>query len=309
MNLKSLDLNLLVVFDRLMEARSVTAAARLLGLTQSSVSSALGRLRIVVKDRLLERHGNAMVPTHTALAIWPDIRMAITAIHETLSRLDAFDPSHHAGTFQIGMDEYTHVVLGNALLTSLRNGAPHAGIQVLPIRVPDAVDSLNAGTMDMAIGASWTTLAGLRVDRLFGDEFAGLVDIKHPTIGPSPSLEGYLSVPHLLVSSIGQVPGNVDAVLTRKGLRRRIGMTVPYLLAAPQLLAGSDMIFNTGRRLAQTFAGWYPVIPVVLPVRVPGFTVAMVWHPRNSESQAHSWLRRQVLEAARSVRRPQDVIV
>lgn len=296
MNLRSLDLNLLIAFDRLMHTRSVTATARALDLTQSSVSAALNRLRAVTGDRLLERQGNAMVPTRTALAIWPELRTAIGLIEASLARLDSFDP-RTAAKIRVGCDEYTFIVLGQALLRSIRHEAPLGAIEVLPMRAPDAEDALNEGTVDIALGASWTAMLGLRVDRLFDEQFTCVVDVDHPTIHAAPTLDLYLSVPHLLVSSIGRVPGNVDDVLIRKGLQRRIGATVPYLLAAPQLLAGSDMIFNTGRRFAERIAAWYPVKLVEPPIRIPGFSIAMIWHPRNAESAAHRWLRNQMLAA------------
>jgi DNA-binding transcriptional LysR family regulator len=84
MNLRSLDLNLLVVFDQLMETRSVTGTAQMLGLTQSTVSTVLDRLRAATKERLLERQGNKMVPTHAALAIWPEIRAALYSIETAI---------------------------------------------------------------------------------------------------------------------------------------------------------------------------------------------------------------------------------
>ena len=96
--------------------------------------------------------------------------------------------------------------------------------------------------------------------------------------------------------------GNVDSALVRIGRRRRIGVTVPYLLAAPRLLNGSDMIFNTGRRLAKLFSAWYQARVVEPPIPIPGFTVAMVWHPRNSQSCQHCWLRDQVLAIGRRMR-------
>src|SRR5262245_32848383 len=182
MNLRALDLNLLVVFDRLMQTRSVTATARVLDLTQSSVSAALNRLRTATGDRLPERQGNTMVPTRTALAIWPELRTAIGLVEASLARLDSFDPQT-AARIRIGCDEYTFIVLGEALLRSIRKAAPRIGIEVLPMRAPDAEDALNEGTVDIALGASWTPMLGLRVDRLFADQFTCVVDHDHPTIG------------------------------------------------------------------------------------------------------------------------------
>ena len=79
-------------------------------------------------------------------------------------------------------------------------------------------------------------------------------------------------------------------------------MTVPYLLAAARLLAGSDMIFNTGRRLAEQFSAWYRTRLVEPPIPIPGFTTVMVWHPRNAESRQHRWLRDQVMVTSRRLK-------
>ena len=137
---------------------------------------------------------------------------------------------------------------------------------------------------------------------MFKEEFTCLVDMGHPEIRKSPTLDTYLAFPHLLVSTVGEVAGNVDSALVRIGRQRRIGVTVPYLLAAPRLLTGSDMIFNTGRRLAKLFSAWYQARVVEPPIPIPGFTVAMVWHPRNSQSRQHQWLRDQVQAIGRRMR-------
>ena len=297
-----LDLNLLRVFDRLMQTRSVTGAARQLGLTQSTVSAALNRLRETTGDRLLERLGNSMVPTRTATAIWPDIRAAIRMIEESLAQLESFEPIRATGTVRIGFDEYAFIVLGQALLQAFRNAAPQIHVEILPVTLPSSENALNAGTIDMAIGASWTAFPGLKVEPVFKEEFTCLVDMGHPEIRKSPTLDTYLAFPHLLVSTVGEVAGNVDSALVRIGRQRRIGVTVPYLLAAPRLLTGSDMIFNTGRRLAKLFSAWYQARVVEPPIPIPGFTVAMVWHPRNSQSRQHQWLRDQVLAIGRRMR-------
>ena len=294
MELKSLDLNLLIVFDQLMEIRSVTGAARVLGVTQSTVSTALNRLRAALGERLLERQGNAMVPTRSALAIWPDIRASLRSIEANLNSLRAFDPARQATRLRLGLDEYSFTVLGSRLFQSIRKAAPHSQVEFLPVGPPEATDALGEGTLDLAVGAKWTPLPGLRVEPLFAEEFVALIDAKHPTIHSEPTLEQYLAVDHLLVSSVGEAAGNVDSALVKVGRQRQIGVTVAHLLAAPQLLVGSDMIFHAGRRLAERFTAWYPIRAVSPPIAIPGFAVAMVWHPRNTSSQAHEWLRAEV---------------
>ena len=90
-----------------------------------------------------------------------------------------------------------------------------------------------------------------------------------------------------------------DGALVRIGRHRRVAATTPYLLAAPQMIVGTTMILHAGRRLAERFADWYPVKVLEPPLAIAGFAIAMVCHPRNTESAAHCWLRQQLLNVAR----------
>lgn len=300
MDIRQIDLNLLLVFDRLMETRSVTGTAQAMGARQSSVSAALNRLRALTGDRLLERAGNRMIPTQTALLIWPDIRAALASIETGLGRISLFDPATGTATFRIGFDEYSAIVVGAALAAAVRPVAPQCRIEMLPIPPPSADIELSQSRLDVSVGASWAPIPGVQIEHLFAEEFVCLVDRRHPCAAGGLTLDDYLSFPHLLVSSIGRVTGNVDAALTQRGLERRVSMTVPFLLAAPQMILGSDMILNVGRRLAGTFAKWYPVSVLEPPLPIPGFSVAIAWHPRNTGSAAHRWLRGQIAAATAS---------
>ena len=298
MDLRHVDLNLFVVFDRLMETTSVTGAARALEMRQSSVSAALTRLRALTGDRLLERAGNRMIPTKTAELMRPEIRAALESIDRGLGRLEAFDPLTEDTTFRIGLDEYSAIVIGAPLVERIRTAAPRCRIEFHPTPPPMAEEELTLGRVDISVGAAWAPIEGLRIDRLFAEDFVCLVDRSHASAASGLDLDGYLLFPHLLVSSIGRVAGNVDAALATRGLERRVGVTIPFLLAAPQVILGSDMILNVGRRLAGRLADWYPVAVLEPPLAIPGFSVAMAWHPRNTGSGAHQWLRDQVAAAA-----------
>lgn len=104
---RTLDLNLLRVFDVLMQERHVSRAADRLRLTQSSTSNALDRLRKALNDQVLERQGNCMVPTHAALDLWPHVQAALQALETGLNGLEAFSPAEHRQQFRIGVDEYS----------------------------------------------------------------------------------------------------------------------------------------------------------------------------------------------------------
>ena len=299
MNLRDFDLNLLVVFDQLMTTTSITESARRLRLTQSSVSAALNRLRDQLGDRLLERHGNSMVPTRTALSMWPDLQKALAAAERSLQQSSRFDPAEQTAPLHLGFDEYSLAVFGGHLMARFRTSAPNTRIEILPASPQRDEDSLANGTLDIIVGALWKPLPDYRMAILANEEFSCLIDAAHPTVREEFDLATYLALPHLLVSTVGHVTGNVDNALARDNLQRQVTATTPYLLAAPLILIGSPMILHVGKRLAKRFSDFYPLRQLPPPLPIPGFSIAMVWHPRNTESAAHQWLREQVLDVVR----------
>ena len=294
---RTLDLNLLRVFDRLMQERHVSRAADRLGLTQSSTSNALDRLRQALGDRVLERQGNTMVPTRVAHDLWPHVQEALRALEIGLNELEHFDPAEHRQQFQIGVDEYSLHLWGDPILRAVRGQAPHVQLAFHPASFQADEEALLTGALDLIIGPIWQASPGLERRQLSREGFAGLVAADHPisrTGTGGPTLGDYLRFPHILVSARGIVAGNVDAGLAAGGQTRQIVCAVPYYANAPEFLAGSDAILNLGRRLARKMATLHGLHKFDLPLDVPEFEIAMLWNRRNTPSQAHGWLRRLI---------------
>lgn len=299
---EELDLNLLKVFDVLMEERSVSRAARRLGIAQSSTSNALERLRGALEDRVLERVGNSMVPTRTALELWPHVQAALGQILTGLNALSDFDPTGLSETVSIGMDEYSLSLLGPAIEARLSAAAPRIRIAFFPSTPQENEEDLFAGRLDLVVGPAWRPIPGLERTMLMHETFIALVDKNHPILAgqndSAVSVEDYVRYPHILVSSRGFVPGNVDAGLGRLERRRRVAMTTPYYASAPRFVCGTDLILNMGRRLAEKLAETVGLRTFELPVAVPGFDISMLWHPRNNPAKAHKWLRNEIQAVA-----------
>lgn len=299
-----IDLNLLRVFDALMRHRSVTAAARELGLTQSSTSNALDRLRRALDDRLLERQGNRMVPTRRAMDIWPALSEGLSHLRDGLAAAQHFDPVQAMGRFRIGLHDYAMAVLGPALIADLRAAAPQMDVDLLAVGSAAEDEMLHDGRLDLILRSVWLTGPGLESQLLIREGFTGLIAVGHPLAGLGPvALDDYLAWPHVLVSSRGAVPGNVDAALAPQGLRRRIGCSVPTFEAAARIVACTDMILATGTALAPQLAATHGLTRFDLPLDVPGFDLAMLWSRRSGKAPAHLWLRARVAGIAAALGR------
>ena len=167
-NFRTLDLNLLRVFDEVMAERSLTRAARNLSLTQPAVSNALRRLRDALGDELVSRDGQGMAPTPRALALWPTVRQALSQLQTSVSP-SSFEPATANTTFVLAMADATAAELMPGLVDILEQQAPGVAMRVVPLSTRDPRGLLSDGKADLAVGHFQSVLAD-RVVRAQGDE-------------------------------------------------------------------------------------------------------------------------------------------
>ncbi len=295
--LSALDLNLLVVLAALLEERHVTRAARRVGLSQSATSHALSRLRELYRDPLLVRSGRRLDLTPRAVELLPQLTRGLAELGGTLSGARAFEPSTARRSFSVGMADYVQTLLLPPLLRSLATHAPHVDISVSGF--PNAVERLDAGSVDLAVLVGTEFPKGLCHKKLFSDGFTCMVRKGHPAVrGTRLSMARYLGLSHVLVSPSGEGQSYVDAELERRGLARRIALRVSSFLIAPQVVCESDLVSTGPSRLLSRLAARYPIRLFTPPLRLPRFELSLAWHARLDHDAAHAWLRRQLVELA-----------
>lgn len=299
LSMRDFDLNLLRVFDALMRHRGVTAAAAELGLTQSSTSNALDRLRKALSDRILERQGNHMVPTRLALALWPAIAAALDQIDGVFASVSAFDPATASGTFRIGLDAYAMALAAVPLAGIIGRSAPAMRLEILPVAHPEEEQALSLGAIDLFIGSVWQPVPGVLLKTLFVEDFVALVAPGHPLTEAPADLDTFLAHAHILTSPRGSVAGNVDAALALIGRQRRISLTTPNFESSAEAAREGLGIFTCGRRLAEIYAEKLGLVALPLPLEIPGFSVKMEWVRRNDRASDLSWLRDRAAEFLR----------
>lgn len=294
--LSDVNLNLLVALDALLDAGSVTAAAERVGVTQSAMSHALRQLRELLGDPLLVRGAGGLVPTPRAEALRVPIRRALLDLQHALRDPPSFDPATAQRRFMLGAGDYiANVVLPALLERSL--DTPGIDLDVVPFGVPD-VPRLGTGEIDLALAPLVPQAPGLRRAPVFTDGFVCLVRRGHPRVRRRLTLRQLVDLPHVLISPTGSGPSFVDDLLAAQGLRRRIALRIRYFLAAPMVVAGSDLVLTAPRRLGEVFARHFDLELHDPPMDLPSFTVEALWHERFDADPAHVWLRERVRAAA-----------
>jgi DNA-binding transcriptional LysR family regulator len=295
-----LDLNLLRVLDVLLREENVTRAAKRLRLTQPAVSRALARLREALGDPLFVRTRHGVVATPRAKALKEPLAQALGQLGALVEQREVFEPATARGRFVLGMTDLTQAVLLPALMEYLARNAPGVDLTVRPLP-PELERELASGGMDVAIGPPGGDLPDLKRRVLFKESFLCLVREGHPVLAPGAwDLDAYVRLPHLFVTLRERAgEGPVGEVLARKGLSRRLGLVVPTFMAAPAVIARTDLVFTAPARLVRQMGAQHALRTLKPPLPLPSFDMAMLWHASRDDDPAHRWLRGAVVEASR----------
>ena len=298
MDVASVDLNLLVALDALLTERSVTQAGRRIGLSQPAMSAALARLRALFSDPLFVRTQAGMVPTQRALAIASPLQEVLSKVRVVLAA-QAFDPAVAPTAFQIATGDYGELVIVPAIHAALSKRAPRATLRVRPMTDPNAqLGQLGKGSVDLIIAPMHRAGNGVEVADLFSEDFVCVLRRSHPARPSRLTLKAFARLRHLLVSPEGEGVAMVDHVLGKAGLSRVIALRVPHFLAAPNLIATSDMIATLPRRVVASSAMSGRLTVFEPPFEARKFTMVAAWHARRLEEPAVRWFRDLVVEVA-----------
>ena len=299
MNWRTLDLNLLVMFDAAAQARSATRAAVKLNMTQPALSHALARLRSALRDELFVRTPDGMAPTPFAERLAGPVRDALEGLQAALDGAAGFDPATASRRFVAALDNRAALVLAAPIAAAVAAEAPGVGLDLRPSGTLDLADRLDRGELDLALGGITAPAERFSDLRLFENGFAALMRRGHPAAGAGDlDVQTLAAHPHLVLSSTGEETRFVDAELARHGLVRRVALRAP-LLAAAAALAQSEMVAVVGERTARASAAIAPLQVLPLPFVSPRLVTAMLWHRKHDDAPAHRWLRGLVLRVAR----------
>ena len=294
MDLRSFDLNLLVVLHSLIAERSVSNTAKKLHLSQPATSAALKRLRVALGDRILVRDGLHMVLTPRAEELLAPLAAILSEIERTLTNPVPFDPANVERTMRIATNDYGAFILIPPLMQRLESIAPNINVEVWEIG-RDAIAALKEGKIDLAIADGWTLKQCQCTEILFSETFTCLARADHPRIQGELTLDRYLAEEHILVSPRGRVVGHVDAVLAQQGWERKVRLTLPHVLAVPAAVAATDGIVTIASRIAHQLAASYGLQILSPPLDVGDFQVAMAWRSPLTNDPAIQWLRSELI--------------
>ncbi len=292
MNLRNLDLNLLLVFDAIMQERQVSLAAQRIGRTQSAVSHSLRKLREVFNDDLFIRTAGGMGPTPLALELSAPIASALADIQGVLDSHIDFKPDQTGRTFNIGVYDATSYLFLPSIIEKFRRVAPNATLNGHHVSEENVFDLLRTGQIDCAIiGNACNVPEGIISEEIFTEKFICAVDKNHSILKKPIDIEKYLSYPHLHVARDSTTPGQVDIELEKIGSKRNVLSVVPHYLVVPQIISGTDLIVTIGEGALYDFAKAYDLKLFNPPIKIPEVKFSLLSDQRARMDGGNKWLR------------------
>lgn len=300
-NLKNVDLNLLLALDALLEVGSVTGAASRLGMSQPAVSNALRRLRESLGQRLFTKHGRHLVPTPETLVLAPVVRSALASLDQALFRQPSFQPRLARGVVTLGMTDYWYARLLPTLVEHLEESAPGIQLQTAGTGEEILAQALPSAEVDAAIFLHPRAYPGVQSDVLLSDGYVLVARRGHPLASRAMTLREFAAQRQVLVSPEGPWMNQLGDRLHREGLAPQIALRTSQMAVAMDVVSRTDYVTVLARGVAEQLRRALPVRLLPLPVETDGFTLALYWHERTHQDPLHRWFRALVLRLARQV--------
>ncbi len=288
MRLSRFDLNLLVVFEALMEERSVTRAASKLALSQPATSNALARLRGLLDDPLFVRTPAGMEPTARALLLATPVRRALEEFAQALEPED-FSPALADRVFHLACNNHSALVLAAPILRACAAEAPNIRLNIRPSGTLAVDDLLDRGDLDFVITAHPLDRQRFASKVLIEDGYQIVMRTGHPRAGVTLTLADFAALSRIDVSSSGDDMAFVGEALSKAGLPDVSAGSVPYL-ALPALLRGTDSIAVVRKQIAQVLSRSGGITTCPLPIPDRRVATVLSWHQRHSGHAAYLWL-------------------
>jgi DNA-binding transcriptional LysR family regulator len=296
-HIRRLDLTLLVVFEMLLKKRNMSAVAAEMGLTQSAVSHAVGRLRSVFGDPLFVRKGAGVEPTARARLLGPPLTEALDGIRDAVQIGRHFDPETATRQFTVAAPDIMVAQIAQVVLAELAQTAPRCQIMFRTFSHESAATSVADGDVDLAVGVFLDAPKKTVGKPVAHETFRVVSRRDHPRIAGTLDLDTYCRLDHLLVSHDRDARGMIDMILSGLDRRRRIAAVMPQMLLAFAAVSQSDAIITAPLSASLYAASLFPLTLHEPPMAIRGFELTLLRHRDGLADPAITWLARLVAAA------------
>lgn len=301
MNLRGIDLNLLVAFDALMRTRHVTRAGQLLGIGQPGMSATLARLRELFGNDLLIKQGGEMMPTARALELEPQVRAMLRQVERIVEDEQTFEPATAKRTFRLRLSDLLLFLFMPGLMARAEREAPGVRLEALHLSPDATIDAIECNDIDLAVSTRLDIPKSIEAEPLFRDRLVCVAREDHPAARSFADAEAFAALPQIRVSQGPLDDRFVDRQLAAAGFERNVVLSVPHWLTVPSIVKQTDLIAVMPISIAHSLVPANSLMQHAVPVGGDPFEWALYWHRRHTADPGHQWVRDGVRSEAANV--------
>ncbi len=295
-DLCNFDLNLLLRLEAILELRSITAAAARMQSSQSAMSRSFGLLRTIFRDDLLVRTPSGYAVTEIGEYLLTKLPEIMSRICNILTPVN-LKPEEMRTQAAVAMPDHQVLALAPRLLPYLRLHAPNLDIRIQP-SLDHSLMRLESGEIDFAIGQVDAIPRRFYQRRLYSDRFVCLLRRDHPFRRQAWTEERFAALRHVVIAPVFEDGfGSIHDRLAKLAPADRTPLIVPDMMAAPMMVANTDLALVVPHRVAMHAISMLPLVAMELPVKQPAYDVSLFWHKRCHRDAEQSWIRAKVATA------------
>lgn len=300
-NLRKLDLNLLVVFDAIYAERQITMAGHRVGLSQPAVSNALRRLRDVLEDELFTRGPDGLLPTARAQELAGPVHQILEELSQVLDQRP-FDPATAQGVISIATVDLFEALLVPALAVALADRAPGVNLRLVPT-AGRSYEMLDRGEVDLAVASFGALPKRFEKQICAVAEYACVMRAGHRLSQKRMTAEDYAGARHVLLNPKGDRRGWADDALEALGLERQVCLTVTNFMSARRILLESDAIMTAPQPMVDHMAKELDLVGCACPLVAPDTykSLEVIWHKRLFSHLLGVWFTDLIAEVSEQV--------
>ncbi|GIB95812.1 LysR family transcriptional regulator [Vibrio cholerae] len=292
-NLRSIDLNLLTILEKLLIYKHISQTAQALNMSQPAVSRSLMRLREQFGDPLLVKVKNEYRLTSRGERLRGELESSLNTIRHMLVE-ETFDPLHYSGVFTIGALDFEMMMIVPKLLARFQQRAPNLKLQIVAYNAYMPLHYYLEQVADLLLYSTDESPTNVFKQRLFSDNYAVVMCRQHPFANSSITLDRYCQSRHVIISGNGLGKTDMDHELKRLNQEREVVASLPHFSMVPELLMNTDLIATLPKRLVTHLGGRYEIAVAELPFKTADFRVEQFWHLIHHHSPIHQWVRQEI---------------
>ena len=290
----SIDIQLLLGFEALMNERQVTRAAQVMGLSQPAMSHLLSRLRMKFQDQILSKTARGMEPTSLALELIEPVRNALRQIEGLFDNRNIFAPAESKHSFNIRMGDMNEFLFLPHILLAMQEESPNITIKVNHLSPMETIKALDNGEIDFAISTKLKHPKSIQSIDLLEDKMVCIMNKKHPLANEELQVNNFTNLRHINIVQSVIDTRFIDEDLSNLQLERNVVLNIPHWLAAPAIVEHTNLVAAISDRMAQQLKSKYQFVIKSLPVGESKFHWKLYWHKRYDSDPPQKWLRELV---------------